>query len=280
MVAACEASGPDTLLKMLRHEVPSDDPDLQWAARNNNAYVFMITSCSGTPAIVEGQGRRRAIAISDLPDSMSGPHTPKWYIAAIELQDGKVKEVLAKAAKVIERKEADRWSAAPIGLARVFWKRHGDDSRDFVVLMFYRQKPRPQENRDSRGGFLQDLSREKKPAEAKLLADIIADTRFDTLEWEAVDQLARLVNAWHEKPVIPLDDLNQRGHPLGRIGYGWDPERARKEYPRETESLEKTLATWRQAIRASLREAVVAAVCEWRFVPSSQPQGKTTKRDL
>jgi hypothetical protein len=255
MVAACKKLGPDTLLKMLRHEVPSNDPDLQWRTQNNTAYIFMIDFVlRNATQLLRAKDADELIAISDLPDSTSGPHTPKWYIAAIELQGGKVKEVLAKAAKVIERKQVDRWSDAPISLARVFWKRHGDDSRDFVVRMFYRQQPRPQENRDSRGGFLQDLSRVKKPADGKLIADIIADPRFDTLEWEAVDQLARLVNAWHKKPVIPLDDLNQRGHPLGRIGYGWDPERARKEFPREMESLEKTLATWRQAIRASLRE--------------------------
>ena len=83
------------------------------------------------------------------------------------------------------------------------------------------------------------------------LASLVADPRFDSLDWVALDYLARIVNQRSSPPIITWDQLRDASHPYGIGGFGGQRKRAVKEYPRETQQLLEVLAQWRKKIRAS-----------------------------
>lgn len=251
LVARCKKVGPGKLLELLQQKIPSDDPDLQWRSSNNFNYDCMITFVLENATQLLRPEDADAVLQAGQPQNPL--HSKKWYLAALDLQPRMVTEVLSKATKDIETTKLGPNSTAPLDLGEAMWSRLGEASVDFTANMFYLQNPLRNDPMDRKGSFLRRLA-PNLTINRKLIAAIVADKRFDTLDWYCLNELTAVANQLEENRLFEPNFRGQAHHPLGMHEYDWQKDVARKQYPKETEALETTLAGW----RAVLRKAFVA----------------------
>jgi hypothetical protein len=262
LIEMCKKVGPEKLMQLVLFKIPSDDPDLQSRPNNNTLYVNMVRYVlANAKALLRPEDADMLIQQGPRHEPTSGALTPPWFIAAVELQPGKTKEVLAKAWTEIAKTKPPGRSDNPVRLAEAMWKRYGDDSRDFAVNLFYYQQLWPGEIPHARDRFLSSLGNAWKQPERSLIAAIIRDKRFDTLDWQSLSHIGWIVNAWHSEEIFTRNDLENTSHPLGRGKYHSEMERAQKEFPRETEALEKTLKRWRETLRKVVSDPPAKEIC-------------------
>jgi hypothetical protein len=74
---------------------------------------------------------------------------------------------------------------------------------------------------------------------------------YETLDWQSLETLTTIVNAWSGKPVVDSKLAEAARHPYGQ-GHFDSVDRAKKEYPKETEALLRTLSQWRSTLRTAI----------------------------
>ena len=137
-------------------------------------------------------------------------------------------------------------------LAAALWRLGGDDQAGTVTDWMYRELDRP---RRMQANFVSGLLDAGGPAQDLILArTIVADRRFDDLNWKSLEALARVANDWHARPVVREEELEAASSPLGIDFFMQDRAAALEKYPREIGALLQRLAAWRQSLRAALRE--------------------------
>lgn len=258
LLAGCKKLGPDLLLKLLQRKIPSDDPDLQARSGNNYQYAQMVMFVlehstqllrpADADALLAYERWERDYVKHRISDPLL---TAEWFSAAAELQPARAKEILALG---WEKFQGDQgFNSHYRGrLALSQWRTVGAGEQAFVVKWFY-DESQPRGFPSGRALFLSELGPKPQNADRKLVAALIADKRFDALDWQSLHALAERVNSWEKKPVIDREDLRSAWHPLGMGNFNL--ERAQKDYPRETAHLLQTLERWRK----SLREACAIA---------------------
>ena len=81
---------------------------------------------------------------------------------------------------------------------------------------------------------------------------LIEDDRFDELNWKSLEVLAKAVNSWTGKEVVPLKELESAWSPAGFDFFPSDKAKAIEQFPKEIGELTATLSRWRAALRASI----------------------------
>ncbi|MHC2066710.1 HEAT repeat domain-containing protein [Bremerella sp. T1] len=251
LLDACRSLGPDKMLRMLQHEIPSDDPDLQSRKRNNSSYHHMqiyvlkhaeqLLRPTDADALLQCEQWERDYQKHNVSDPLLSPW---WAIAAAQLQPDKAAEILHAAMARFQRKY-DTPHQALLGIA--LWQLCGDSEKDYFVQWFYNVKPERANLWHTRGRFIEEVGKRRNGRE--ILAPIIQDKRFDQLSWQSLKSLIGAVNASSETPLVSYEELRKAYHPLGKDHYYWEKERARKEYPEETATFEGHLKDWRERLR-------------------------------
>jgi hypothetical protein len=81
---------------------------------------------------------------------------------------------------------------------------------------------------------------------------IVQDKRFETLDWQSLDELIRALNTWVDRPIVDTHVLQTTTHPYGMGHYDMKADEALQRYPRETQALLDTFRLWRTKVRASI----------------------------
>jgi hypothetical protein len=258
LVAACKHLGPGPLVKLLQRQIPTDDPDLQPRPSNNSQYARMVMFVlehaaqvlrpEDADAVLACEAWERDYLKHQITDPLL---TPEWFVAAVELQPAKAKEILTP---VWDRSQGlDRYPPDyRAKLVSAWWRRVDDADPAFVVKWFYQEKPEVGRTPTCRTLFLNGLGPTPSRRDRKLLAALVADRRFDSLDWQSLQEWIQLVNSWEKQPVVSPEELRGAQHPLGITHF--DLATARAQYPRETEELLATLGRWREALRAHFRQ--------------------------
>jgi hypothetical protein len=256
LVAACKQLGPDNLVKMLQRQIPSDDPDVQPRKINNYPYARMVRFVlkhatallrpEDAEALLACERWERDYTKHDIADPTI---LPDWAIAAAQLQPEKAGPILKEAwdrTQGTHSFDADHRAA----LALAWWQRAAEGDPSLVVKWFYEESPQRGQSPSCRTWLLQQIRQHPQAQDRKLITALIWDKGFDTLDWQALTEMVRVVNGWVGKPVVEEDKLRGAWHPYGMGHFHWQQEQARKDYPRETEQLLDTLRGWREALRA------------------------------
>ncbi len=257
LIAAGNDLGPDRLVAMLRRQIPRDDPDLQPRPSNNTDYkslqVYVLCLApkllrpEDAPALLECERDEWEYKRHGISDPLL---TSSWPIGAASLQPEHAKDWLHDAMKRYSG-EYDASNRAAIAVA--LWSLIGPPETQFIVTWFYEQKPEMATFPHCRAQFLEAVSAERGRAGRRLIASILQDKRFEGFnDWQSLTTLIEIVNAWVDKPVVDKSVVKRTQHPFGVERYYWWQDRARKEYPKETEELEKTFGDWRNALRESI----------------------------
>ena len=249
LIAGCKAVGRDRLLKLLRREPLSDDPDLRPTPRGDSEYGrsprrFVLTHAAEllTPADADALlDTERAEVAAGLPAAY---RSPDWAIAAAALRPDRAKEFLTAAwARFQTKYDSDR--RAELALAR--WRRGVDDGTGFVVGWFYTDPLQRGAFGFGRVRFLNEL--DGTPADRRLVAALARDDRFAALDWQSLKVLCGRLNAWEAAPVVPADRLRAAWHPYGEGHFEFQQAEATAQHPAETAMLLAELDRWRADVR-------------------------------
>jgi hypothetical protein len=258
LVVLVNELGPDRLLGLLRREADSNDPD--WVHpqkkgtwRNTVAVEFVLANShrllrpKDAKTLLAYEARER--------DSVKmGNATPiltaQWAIGAAQLDPEAAAKLLREA---FGRHQARYQKQDRAQLALALWRTAGLKEQAFLIDWFYKEEPGLGEIGFGRVAFMRSIAGVRSPDNRKLLAAIVRDKQFDSLEWQTLESLIQVVNSWVEQPIVDPQDLRKASHPLGMghfvpASYG----KAKMKYPKQTEDLLKVLESWRSATRASV----------------------------
>lgn len=256
-LAAGKALGDDALLKTLQGKCPSDDPDLHSCGSDgvDPAAPIDLWALKHAKAVFRPE-QAEAILSLDRGDSQAGRShalkTPWYAIAAAELAPQRSRAILLDAFKRFGREGyRDAWNRAD--LASALWRQQGASDIPFLLNWFYGETLKDEGVPHSRTRFIGSLD-PKSADTRKLLAAIIAEPRFATLDWSSLKALIPILNQWTARPVVTPDEMQSLHHPYGEQHVVEQPEQAEQIYPEQTKALNQTLDDWRQKIRASTEE--------------------------
>jgi hypothetical protein len=256
-LAAAKTLGDQALLKSLQGKCPSDDPDLHPCGTDGGDPVAPINlwALKHAKALFRPELAEEILSL-DQGDSQTGTShglkTPWYAIAAAELAPQRSKAILLDAFKRFGREGyRDAWNRSD--LASALWRQQGTSAVPFLLNWFYGETLKDEGVPHSRARFLESLDA-KSADTRKLLAAIIAEPRFATLDWSSLKTLIPILNQWTAKPVVTADEMQSLHHPYGEQHVVEQADQAAQIYPAQTKALNQTLNDWRQKIRASTEE--------------------------
>jgi hypothetical protein len=251
LIEACRQLGRDRLLQMLAGHVASTDPDLQPRYNQASPYKHMMLFVLRhsdellKPHDAASLLRRQDENLGLAPGGVADPfQSPWWAIGAAQLDPKHAGEILRSAMSHFQEKYQGH-DRARIALA--LWRLAGPSETRFVLDWFYAEPPCC--GTTPRDEFL--ASAAKLPHGRQLLASLVRDPRFDQLDWSSLDQLASILDAWTNPPVIG-EQRRDAHYPDTPDRFASSREELEKKYPKETADLLNLLAKWRAKIRTSL----------------------------
>jgi hypothetical protein len=236
---AAREIGPDALMKFLRREPFSSDPDLDLSASSPNAsaefwvpisrFIFthateLLRPGDARALLEDGAARYLNLRVSE---------STQWVKAAVNLLGGRG----SRGAR--QWMEADLRSSAActnidlyrrVVIASALWLMRGPIEKDLLVQWFY-SLPDPARNLYS-GDFLSTVQEEESKDTPELVKAIASDPRFDTTDYSVLVHLLGLAIPRNAAPLVDQQEL-QKYNP-GNAGFA---------------SFDKVYASWRSKLR-------------------------------
>jgi hypothetical protein len=253
--AAAKSLGPEALLEALRGRCPSTDPDLHpRIGKSDPVNPINLWILQNAKELLRPQYADILLKLETGPHEFAHPFQPlqsPWYaIAAADLTPERSREILTEAFKRFGREGyTDAWARADLAIA--LWQQQGAVESQFITDWFYGETLKNEGVPHSRCKFLMSLD-PKSPSTRKLLAVLIADQRFNTLDWSSLKTLIPIINQWTTTPIISPDELQSLQHPYGEQHVVQQPDQAADLYPAQTKELNRVLEQWREKVRASM----------------------------
>ena len=218
LVGMCKRLGPDKLLLLLQSKIPSDDPDLQPRASNNWPYQAMVLFVlrhaddllrpADSDALLACERFEREPQKRRLHDPTI---TALWAVAAARLQPAKASTILHAAMERFQGQfDANERSTICIAL----WQLAGEPESQYLLDWLYGEAYPHQFFPGCRSTFIDTVG--KDPKGRKLIARIIQDRRFATLDWESLIKLVRVVNGWLKKPLVTEQEVQKAWPPSAK----------------------------------------------------------------
>jgi hypothetical protein len=251
LLGACRQLGRERLLQMLAGHVASTDPDLQPRYNKDSPYKhMMLFVLRHSDQLLNREDAATLLLRQDevfglAPGGPEDPFvSPWWAIGAAQLDHQHAAQILHSAMAHFQGKYQG-YVRAKIALA--LWRCAGPSEIKYIFDWFYSEPPCC--GTTPRDEFLSSAA--TTPHGRQLLAALVRDKRFDTLDWSSLDQLASILDGWTNPPVIGAQRRDAR-FPDIPDRFESSREELQKKYPKETAELLAVLAKWRAKIRASL----------------------------
>jgi hypothetical protein len=251
LLDACKQLGRERLLQMLAGHVASTDPDLQLRYNKTSPYRSMVLFVLWhSDQLLKSEDaatllQRQDEAFAETPTGAVDPFvTPWWAIGAAQLDHPRAPRILHDAMTHFQGKYQG-YDRAKIAVA--LWRLAGSSETKYLLDWFYSEPPCC--GTTPRDEFLTSVA--TAPHGRQLLAALVRDDRFDTLDWSSLDQLASILDGWTNPPVIG-EQRGEARYPDTPDRFASSREELEKKYPKETAELLRVLAKWRAEIRASL----------------------------
>lgn len=266
LMAAARRLGPNPLIATLERSIPTADPDLQPDNKNRifRQIVWFILKHADellkpqhAGILLASSYRERSYTANGIKEPI---HTPAWAIAAARLRPDRAVQLLRREYAHFQGEHDGRDRVA---LSAALWELEGPSQIPYLVDWFYKEQI-TSSIPNERSEFLRKITGWKvverslkitgaeKPGIRRLVARIVQDKRFQSLDYQSLRTLVRIVNQWLDEPLITLDQLFRVSHPLGMVHFSLEREKALGKYPKETQAVLETLALWRAKLRASV----------------------------
>lgn len=244
LVEAARNMGPEKLLLMLRDKIPTDDPDLQPGGSHLGYYEMRLFVLRHASALFRPEDSAALLACG----RESHDATAWWASAAACLEPGRASSILRDAFKRFRDPSASRERSI---LLATMWEQCGQSEMPFILNGFHRESPAGRAP-DSHKAFIETTS--QGPTGKDIIAAIIRDRRFENLDWESLESIARIVNGWRTTPVIAEDEMRgvEAHFPDAKSQYDERRAESTRSYPKETTAVTAHLRDWRKRLRKSV----------------------------
>lgn len=224
MVQNAAELGHDALLQFLDGHIQSTDPDLrmrQDPVHRESLHALQTFVLKHSPQLLVEKDRDFL-----LQDKFA---RSVWYpIGAAQLDRKNAADILHLAYQRFDGKRDDYNRAV---LTMALWNLEGSRETGFILDWFYTASMGAGLYATPRHQFLRDA--EQQANTRPLIAALIRDPRFDTLEWNSLNDLVRIIARWTgQRSAVPYPEIQ-----------------ARSEDPRVRD---KALAEYRRRIRSSI----------------------------
>ncbi len=205
LVAALKAIEPDSLLKFLRREPPTDDPDLRSdgrSRRREHSFEMCEFILAHAPNLFRASDADTILAAAN--GYRERDDATIWFAAAARVRGlDNVESAAATIKTEIQRISLrETLGARNQGvLAFALWQMRGAAERAFLTDWIYTTMP-------SAGSpnaieyFFRDVEHEARPDTNALLAAIVGDVRFEQADWTVLSRILVMVNATLPSPLV------------------------------------------------------------------------------
>ena len=208
MVTALKAVGADALMKVLRREPVSDDPDLvaparpAWNLPHTKAARFILAHA---PELLRASDADAVLASAEgYPANPNFEYHPEWIAASARLQGlrnpARATESLKAAIQRIPLTHILGASDQRV-LAFALWQMRGAAERAFLANWFYTVLPFVK-SPNALESFLRDVEREHRPDTSLLLSALVGDARFEQTGWSLLSRILEMVNKTLTSPLV------------------------------------------------------------------------------
>jgi hypothetical protein len=201
MLQAGKRLGPARLMDLLQGKAISSDPDLGTDLPSLvGRRVLSVYVLKNARALLRTEDGPTLLTLEDAFRS------PWWTIAAAELQPARARKLLTDGlSRFGEETYFDAWNRAE--LAAALWKVGGEDESGYLVNWFYGEKVDLNPSTTQTEIFLSRIAGVRAPADRKLLARLIADPRFDKLDYQSLRGMVLTVQRWTKDPLLPQEEI-------------------------------------------------------------------------
>jgi hypothetical protein len=201
MVATLKVAGPDTLMKVVRGESPIDDPDLRGdrlASVGTTAFIL-----AHAPSLLRPSD---ATAVLATPEAEAYRGANLMFVAAAARLRG-LEDIESAATSLKNHIQAIPLTGFFGGrdqarLAFALWQMRGVAERPYLIEWFYTMLPAQRRSPDDLEYFLRAVEKERRPDTMTLLAGIVADRRFDNVDWTPLWRILEIVNSTLPAPLV------------------------------------------------------------------------------
>ena len=208
MVTALKAVGPDALMKVLRREPVSDDPDLvaparpAWNLPHTKAARFILAHA---PELLRASDADAVLASAEgYPANPNFEYRTEWIAASARLQGLRNPAQATESLKAaIQRTPLTHILGASDQrvLAFALWQMRGAAERAFLADWFYTVLPFVK-SPDALEYFLRDVEKENRPDTSLLLSALVGDARFEQTGWSLLSRILEIVNKTLPSPLV------------------------------------------------------------------------------
>jgi hypothetical protein len=240
LIAALTEVGPDALMKFLRREPVSDDPDLRPALggsyRAGMTYGMISFILKNAVDLLRPSDSDAVLA--EASRDLTYTPVPLWISATAQLRgltnmDEAVRWLKGQIAAVPPTILTPRVQAL---LTTTLWRMRGAAERDYLTGWFYSVLPGAQENGvHGPVEFLRGIQKFGRADTDTLLAAIVNDSRFDRTDWATLAELLQMLDRRRSAPLVERPTI-----------YDYRPPNNRPDHI-------QVLAGWRELLRQQFR---------------------------
>jgi hypothetical protein len=198
LTASLKGVGPEPLLKYLRGETPTDDPDLRSAGgarRRQHAFEMCQFILRQSPNLFRPSDADAILAAAD--SYRDRDDATVWFAASSRVRGLNDMERAAAAVKAEIQRIPIRGvlGARNQGiLAFTLWQMRGPSEREFLTNWVYTAMATPA-TPDPVQQFFGDVKNEARPDTDMLLASVVRDPRFEQANWTVLSGILLSVNS-------------------------------------------------------------------------------------
>jgi hypothetical protein len=234
MVTSLKAAGPDALMKLLRRETVSDDPD--WVAPTKASWIMPHTKAVGfvlahAPELLRPSDADAVVASAEAYRTVD--NNTRFVAAAARLSGMENRERAAESLKTEIKRIPGGRTLGPrdqATLAFALWQVRGAEERAYLADWFYTAIPFVR-SPDALEYFLRDVEKENRPDTSQLLGGLVGDARFEQMGWAPLSRILEMVNKTLPSPLVDQNTI-----------YRYRPTSERPDQ-------QQVLAGWRQLLR-------------------------------
>ena len=248
LVETARELGAESLLRFLRRERVTDDPDLDFSGKESGDFGRMSHFILAHARDLFRPTDAEALLAMERPQPGETGPDPAWAIAAAALQPDKASALLRSRLQKEKRNYVD----AAGQLAGALWRIVGLSECAFLREWFYSALRNAAEPFHQPEIFLTLVGAAGRKDTTVMLRALVQDPRFDLTDWPALKEMLLVINAQQQNPLVTQGEI-----------YDFRPQ--------TSANVRRALARWRNLLRDEFKLAE-------RPTPPESPQPRRTLR--
>ena len=228
LIAMIKKLNHSALLRFLRRQPVSDDPDLL-LDKDKPQFVKMSNFILRHADELLRPEDADPLLACEYVQHDSGGIDPAWAIGAALVQPKRASDILHHALA----RETRSYETAAGTLAGALWRIRGPAEMNFLVNWFYTMLPTASEPLHQPVAFLWEVKAAARPDTKALLAALVKDSRFNNTDFDTLKEILKIVNASRATPLVETSsiyDAMPNGLLDGRMVYPVWRNLLRREY--------------------------------------------------